>query len=56
MRRTVATVALNFDFVPQYEPDVEPKMKHEPPQRPDLQKTADQILLNRYAPASCRRQ
>ena len=47
-----ATVALNFNFVPQYEPDIEPKMKHEPPQRPDLQKTADQILLNRYAPAT----
>jgi two-component system, chemotaxis family, CheB/CheR fusion protein len=47
------TVPLTFDFVPQYDPDIEPKMKHEPPaQRPDLQKIADQILLNRYAPAS----
>jgi two-component system, chemotaxis family, CheB/CheR fusion protein len=46
-------VPVNFDFVPQYDSYVEPKMKHETPeQRPDLQKIADQILLNRYAPAS----
>src|SRR5205085_2643670 len=46
-------VPLNYDFVAQYEPEPEPKMKPEfPAPRPDLQKIADHILLNRYAPAS----
>jgi two-component system, chemotaxis family, CheB/CheR fusion protein len=51
-KRPVA-VPLNYDFVLRYDPEIEPQMKPEQPaQRPDLQKIADHILLNRYAPAS----
>jgi two-component system, chemotaxis family, CheB/CheR fusion protein len=48
------SIPFNFDFVPQFEAEIEPKMmKHQAvSQRPDLQKIADQILLNRYTPAS----
>jgi two-component system CheB/CheR fusion protein len=46
-------IPLTFDFVPQYKPDIEAKTKPEmSQQRPDIQGMADQILLNRYAPAS----
>jgi two-component system CheB/CheR fusion protein len=48
------SLPLNFEFVPQYRNDEEhTKKEHEEiPQRMDLQKIADQILLNRYVPAS----
>ena len=46
-----STVA--FNFVPQFDMDEEPRSQNEAaPQRVDLQRVADQILLNRYAPAS----
>jgi two-component system CheB/CheR fusion protein len=45
--------AVAFDFVPQFDADQEPPIRNEPaPQRLDLQRVADKILLNRYAPAS----
>src|SRR5262245_3010125 len=47
------SIPLNFDFVPQFREDEQPEERHEElPQRMDLQKIADQILLNRYAPPS----
>jgi two-component system, chemotaxis family, CheB/CheR fusion protein len=47
------SVAINFDFVPQFDNEVEhkPHVEGVPP-RVDLQKAAEQLLLNRYAPAS----
>ena len=48
---SASTVA--FNFVPQFDMDEEPRSQNEAaPQRVDLQRVADQILLNRYAPAS----
>jgi len=45
--------AVAFNFVPQFDMDEEPRSQNEAaPQRVDLQRVADQILLNRYAPAS----
>jgi two-component system, chemotaxis family, CheB/CheR fusion protein len=47
------SVPRNFDFVPQFRSEEIPAEKREePPQRVDLQKIANQILLNRYVPAS----
>jgi len=44
---------VNFDFVPRYDVEVEtPRSRHEVSYRGDLQKSADQILLNRFVPAS----
>ncbi|HLH29939.1 MAG TPA: CheR family methyltransferase, partial [Terriglobia bacterium] len=47
-------IPLNFEFVPRYDAEVEaPRVtRQEVPQRVDLQKIADQILLNRFAPPS----
>ena len=47
------SVERNFDFVPRFRSEELPVEKHEElPQRMDLQKIADQILLSRYVPAS----
>jgi two-component system CheB/CheR fusion protein len=44
--------AVNFDFVPRYEEDHEAKPKVEALEHVDLQKIGEQMLLNRYSPAS----
>jgi two-component system, chemotaxis family, CheB/CheR fusion protein len=44
---------VNFEFVPRYDLEADhPRSQQEVSQRPDLHKTADQILLNRFVPAS----
>ena len=51
--KKTADAPVNFQFVPQYDIEAEvPKSHQELPQRVDLQKAADQILLTRFAPAS----
>jgi two-component system, chemotaxis family, CheB/CheR fusion protein len=43
----------HFEFVPRFEPETEmPKVRPEPADRTTLQKTADQMLLTRFTPAS----
>jgi two-component system CheB/CheR fusion protein len=44
---------VHFEFVPRYDIDAEePRPRQEVAQRVDLQKIADQVLLNRFAPPS----
>src|SRR5262249_13324662 len=44
---------VNFEFVPRYDVEAESaRARHEVSHHTDLQKLADQILLNRFAPAS----
>src|SRR5262249_30013317 len=51
-KRTV-DARVNFEFVPRFDVEVEqPRNRQEVSHRADLQKTADQILLNRFVPAS----
>jgi len=51
--KKTAETPVNFEFVPRYDIEAEaPKGRQEVPHRVDLQKIADQILLNRFAPAS----
>ncbi|PYS47566.1 MAG: hypothetical protein DMG13_27555, partial [Acidobacteria bacterium] len=46
-------IAMAFDFVPQMASESQHRVRNDPASpRLDLQRTADQILLNRYAPAS----
>jgi two-component system CheB/CheR fusion protein len=51
--RKTAEAPVNFEFVPRYDMETEaPKSRQEVSHRGDLQKIADQILLNRFVPAS----
>ena len=44
---------MNFQFVPRFDDELEPpRSRNDVSQRADLQKTADQMLLNRFVPAS----
>jgi two-component system CheB/CheR fusion protein len=45
--------SVHFEFVPRYDVGLEaPKLRQEGSRRVDLQKSADQVLLNRFVPAS----
>ena len=50
--KKMSSAPLSINFVPHYHDEEEPRAHADPPQRVDLQGAADQILLNRYTPAS----
>src|SRR5262249_36304821 len=51
-QKKIGSVPIHFDFVPHYQSEEGEKPPAEVAPHIDLQKIADQILLNRYVPAS----
>ena len=51
--KKTADIPVHFEFVPRFDSEIEtPRSQQESTERTDIQKTADQMLMNRFIPAS----